>query len=102
MKTIEEQIEIMQHFANGGEIEYIHKTLKDDIYELCSKGNWNFDWQKYDYRIKEQKKTVTIEKWLVKDREGFYYVDEINDIDKYLNGLSSTKVKMLSSYEVEI
>ena len=71
-KTIQEQIEVMQHYANGGEVEIFTNSKWGDI----SGGgftNWNF--AKYDFRIKEQKKTITIEKWLMKagDRKSFFY-----------------------------
>lgn len=49
MKTIEEQIKVMQHFADGGEVESI------DIY-----GKWyrsitpSWNWGVKNYRIKEE------------------------------------------------
>ena len=61
MKTIQEQIEVMQHYANGGEIEIFTNNKWGEVIN-SGFANWNF--AKYDFRIKEQKKTITIEKWL--------------------------------------
>ena len=93
MKTIEEQIEIMQHFANGGEVEW-HSDDRLAVWMDLRSGHFN--WIDNDYRIKEQKKTVTIEKWLCKDGEDSYYTVETSHIDGY------EKVKLLDSYEVEL
>jgi len=57
MKTIEEQIAVMQHFANGGDIE------------VAGSNGWIpalaplWDWTTYDYRIKEVPKTVKYLCW---------------------------------------
>lgn len=96
-KTIQEQIEVMQHYANGGDVEYLDSDMdwKNSIAPL-----WN--WGVSDYRIKEQKEktTITIEKWLLKNN-GVYKVFECNN--KRLNTLTSwIKVKLLDSYEVQI
>ena len=48
MKTIQEQIEVMQHYSNGGEIEYFCRGL-GWTREKCPVWNWS----KFDYRIKE-------------------------------------------------
>lgn len=99
MKTIQEQIQIMTHFLNGGEIE---TTALDSIYWVEVKfPQW--DWSNQDYRIKEQKKTITIEKWLMKagDKQSFFIVQG----DKsYLENYHSQveKVKLLETYEVEL
>lgn len=98
-KTIQEQIEVMQHYANGGEVEYFDKKWK----EWTIASTPNFNWAKIDYRIKEQKKTITIEKWLMKtgDRKSFFIVEG----DKsYLENYNSQaeKVRLLEAYEVEV
>lgn len=99
MKTIQEQIEVMQHYANGGVVEFYDKNndnwIKKDIN--------SFNWIDRDYRIKEQKKTITIEKWLMKagDKKSFF----IAEGDKsYLENYNSQveKVKLLETYEVEL
>ena len=96
-----EMIKVMQHYDNGGEVEFSDdkfKTLlgeanKEDDGELC----WN--WDEYDYRIKEQKQKVTIEKWLCLDNQGNYIIVETSNIDgyRYLE-----KVKLIESYEIEL
>ena len=49
MKTIEQQIAVMQHFADGGEVEYTHSGLTH--YHTCTTPTW--DWSYIDFRIKE-------------------------------------------------
>ena len=48
MKTIQEQIEVMQHFANGGEVE---KHYGVDGWEVVFNPAWS--WSTQDYRIKQ-------------------------------------------------
>ena len=91
---LEEMIKVMQHFDNNGEIEYSVK--ESNIWNKASTPVW--DWTEYDYRIKEQKKKVTIEKWLMKDDVDNYYVVETSKIDSYT---FTKKVKLLETYEVE-
>ena len=90
MKTIEEMIEVMQHYTNGGDIE----IFSNDNWVDAINPGWN--WNHCDYRIKEQKKTVIIEKWLCKDGDTSYYIVETSDISGY------EKVKLLNTYEVEL
>lgn len=99
MKTIQEQIEVMRHFANGGEIEYFDK--KWEKWTIASTPNFN--WAKTDYRIKEQKKTITIEKWLMKagDKQSFFIAQgDKSYLESYHSQLE--KVILLETYEVEI
>lgn len=91
-KTLHEQIEVMQHFANSGDIE--RYNVETDNWDLM--GTHQFNWSDYDYRIKEQKKTIIIEKWLCKSGDNSYYTVETNDISGY------EKVKLLDFYDVEI
>ena len=93
-KTIQEQIEVMQHFANGGFINI--KNILDDEWSACVNPQWN--WNSYDYTIVEKKKTITIEKWLVQFDDGEYRIMHSSDIFKS----SATKVKLLDTYEVEL
>ena len=95
MKTIQEQIEVMQHYANGGDVE----IFSNDKWVDAIKPGWN--WNHCDYRIKEQKKAFIIEKWLMKagDRKSFF----IAEGDKsYLENYNSQveKVRLLETYEV--
>ena len=78
-KDLKEQIEIMTHYLNGGEIECVEKG--NDNWEIVTKPLWNFD--DFEYRIKEPKQKVTIEKWLCSDEQGDFVIIETSDIDAY-------------------
>lgn len=93
---LKEMIKVMQHFENGGEIEFICKEDGDE-WEDEKYPDW--DWNDFDYRIKEQKQKVTIEKWLCKDRKDNYVVIETSKIEQYV---MFEKIKLLETYEVEI
>ena len=94
-KDLKEQIEIMTHYLNGGEVECVEKG--NDNWEIVTKPLWNFD--DFEYRIKEPKQKVTIEKWLVKDvNSGEYFIKEGEP--KHL--LYANKLKLIESYEVEV
>ena len=94
MKTTKEMIEVMEHFCKGGEVECAEKGYAD--WDVATIPLWN--WIDYDYRIKRQKQTITMEKWLMK-RSDEYYVLTTNKISNY--NLSSP-VKLLETYEIEI
>lgn len=97
MKTIQEQIEVMQHFAKGEKVEYFDGTRWD------KKITDVFDWKNIDYRIKEPKKTITIEKWLMKagDKKSFFVTDgDKSYFENYYT--SNEKVKLLETYKVEL
>ena len=93
-KDLKEQIEIMTHYLNGGEIECVEKG--NDNCEIVTKPLWN--WDEFDYRIKEPKQKLTIEKWLCRDYHEKFIVIETTDIDEYYY----KKVKFIESYEVEL
>lgn len=106
MKTIEEQIKVMQHFANGGEVE--QKYICDGEFgntqpseKWIDKASKAFDWFNYDYRIKENKQTVTIEKWLFKDKDSYF---ELKGNIIYLESYAKCyeRIKILETYEVEL
>ena len=91
---LKEMIKVMQHFADGGEVEAIDKVNDCGGWYDATTPCW--DWDEFDYRIKKQKEKVTIEKWLCKSGENSFYIHEGTDAD----GLE--KVKLLDTYEVEI
>ena len=93
-KDLKEQIEIMTHYLNGGEVECVEKG--NDNWEIVTNTLWN--WDTFKYRIKEPKQKVTIEKWLVKDTDGVYRIIETSMADK----LYFKKIKLLDTYEVEL
>ena len=95
-KDLKEQIEIMTHYLNGGEVECVEKG--NDNWEIVTKPLWN--WDEFDYRIKESKQKVTIEMWLMQstiDEE--YRVIATSLVDKVVN---FKKIKLIESYEVEL
>ena len=91
---LKEMIKVMTHYLNGGEIECVEKG--NDNWEIATKPLWNFD--DFEYRIKEPKQKVTIEKWLCRDYHGNFIVIETTGIDEYYY----KKVKLIKSYEVEL
>ena len=98
---LKEIIKVMQHFEDGGEVEFsddkfktvLGEANKEDDGELC----WN--WDEFDYRIKEQKQKITIEKWLCQVSQEDYVIVESSNIDKHK---VYEKVKLIESYEVEL
>ena len=95
-ETIKAMIKVMQHYVDGGEIEYSNR--ESNIWSRSSTPIW--DWHTFKYRIKEPKQKVTIEKWLMQstiDKE--YRVVETSSIRKYA---LYKKVKLLESYEIEL
>ena len=100
-KDLKEQIEIMTHYLNGGDVEISRDNFKTILGKSSKKnaGDLCWDWGWFDFRIKEQKQKVTIEKWLCRDRQGDFIVIEILNNDNY--GLYE-KIKLIESYEIEI
>ena len=93
MKTIEEQIAVMQHFANGGKVEVF-----DSGYESWEElENTDFNWGYRDYRIKEKKQTVTIEKWLVKVDNDYKVIEASSGWFDF-----GKMIKLLETYEIDI
>ena len=93
MKTIEEQIAVMQHFANGGKVEVF-----DSGYESWEElENTDFNWGYRDYRIKEKKQTVTIEKWLIKVDNDYTVIEASSGWFDF-----GKMIKLLETYEVDI
>lgn len=91
---LKEMIKVMQHFADGGEIE----VYKNDRWIIGVNPIW--DWDTFDYRIKEQKQKVTIEKWLMQSTiDNEYRIFETSLVDKVVN---FKKVKLFETYEVEL
>lgn len=96
-KTIKEMIKVMEHYDNGGEVEF--KVNNPYNFEWrASTPRWN--WDAFEYRIKKEK--VTIEKWLIEEND-IKFVVETSDIDSWLKSFPlAQKLKLIESYEVEI
>ena len=97
-----EMIKVMQHYADGGTVEYSEdcfKTIKSESNNKNRVG-LSWDWNEFDYRIKPEKQKVTIEKWLIKDvNSSEHFILESSSIDTYKH---YEKVKLIESYEVEL
>ena len=99
MKTIEEQIAVMQHFLNGGEVEeYVENNL------CFGEGKWikqqrpTWDWNDSDYRIIEKKQAIRVETWLVKDLvDGEYHEVVTSGIASIERNSNTIRVKLLGS-----
>ena len=103
-KTLKEMIEVMEWFDNGGEVEFSDDNFETVLGEakMADEGDLCWNWDEYDYRIKQLKQKVTIEKWLVEEN-GIKFVVETSDIDSWLKPFAtSKKLKLIESYEVEI
>ena len=75
---LKEMIEVMQHYEDGGEIEYTHNKLNNVFGEAIKKhdGNLGWDWDTYTYRITQPNQKVTIEKWLGRSGKVDYIILE--------------------------
>lgn len=91
---LKEMIKVMQHYENGGEVECSTRG-KDDWITLSS---YYWNWYTTNYRIKEQKQKVTIEKWLLKDNNGDFFIREGDK--NHIEYTFRNKVKLLETYEV--
>ena len=109
---LKEMIKVMQHYDNGGEVEY--SNCKDgctvecvetdfDDWKITKHPCWN--WTDYNYRVKEQKQKVTIEKWLceyvgcekLKGSKRFFIIEKVVPFE-----MAGKKVKLIETYEVEL
>ena len=95
---LSEMIKVMQHYENGGKVEYSEKKGGGNHWTTVTSPSW--DWTEFDYRIKEQKQKVTIEKWLMQSTiDDEYRILETSLVDT-IAGFK--KVKLIKSYEVEL
>ena len=86
---LSEMIKIMQHYENGGEVEYSEDGFKTIFGKANNKKNPNglsWDWSSLQYRIKEQKQKVTIEKLLLILS---YMIDFTNHLKNLLMNMKS-------------
>ena len=98
---LKNMIKVMQHFEDGGEVEFSDDNFKTVLGKANKKddGDLGWDWEDFAYRIIEPKQKVTIEKWLGKDKQGDYIILEASRVDKYI---PYELVKLIESYEVEL
>ena len=97
-----EMIKVMQHYEDGGEVEFSRDNFKTILGTVNKKydRDLSWDWATYTYRIKEPKEKVTIEKWLCSDKQGSLVVIETTNIEEYT--YITKKLKLIKSYEVEL
>lgn len=91
---LKEMIKVMQHFANGGLVEYAE--IGSNEWSVANIPCWS--WSDYNYRIKEQK-VVTIEKWLCQVSNNDFVIVETSAINRHR---AYKKVKLIESYQVEL
>ena len=104
---LKEMIKVMQHYENGGEVEYSEDYFKTIYGESNSKNRMglSWDWVRFSYRIKEQKQKVTIEKWLceyvgcekLKGSKRFFIIEKVVPFE-----VAGKKLKLIETYEVEL
>ena len=84
-----EMIKVMQHYDNGGVVEFSEDYFKTVLGEANKEddGSLCWDWDTFDYRIKEEKQKVTIEKWLCSDKQGGLVVIETTNIEYYFTNV---------------
>ena len=95
---VSEKIKVVQHFKDGGEVEFNPRSSDSTLWIKTSFPNWN--WVDFNFRIKEPEEKITIEKWLMQstiDKE--YRIIETSLVDKVVN---FKKVKLIKSYEIEL
>ena len=93
---LKEKIKVMDHFGNGGEVEYTETGFNK--WRIANDPSWN--WYDYKYRIKEPKQKVTIEKWLMQSTiDNEYRIFETSLVDTVVK---FEKVKLIETYEVEL
>ena len=70
--THDEMIKVIEHHKNGGEIEY--KNFRSDVWaDKLSTHLFNFEI--FDYRIKEKPKTKLVWFWKIKGELGNWFID---------------------------
>jgi hypothetical protein len=97
-KPVKEMIEVKEAYAKGGVIE--NNDPNNPFWGVCYCPNW--DWSRYNYRVKKSNQNVMVEKWLIA-MDGIKVVIEASDIDAWLKPFpTAQKLKLIESYEVEI
>ena len=104
---LSEMIKVMQHYENGGEVEYSEDGFKTVLCTVNKErdGDLSWNWSDYTYRIKEQKQKVTIEKWLceyvgceeLKGSKRFFIIEKVVPFE-----LAGKKLELIETYEVEL
>ena len=98
---LKEMIKVMQHYDDGGTVEFSENGFKLGTANKKDDGLLCWDWDTYTYRTIDPKQKVTIEKWLIKDvNNGEYFIMESSEIETYYKHYE--QIKLIESYEVEL
>ena len=105
MMTHDEMIAVIQHYKDGGEVEFYNDKFWNKVDGIPS---WDFRTYMYRPYIKPKpKQVVLIEKWLLKMQGTEQYAieegskEEMNMCGKYKTD-AWQKVKLLETYEVTL
>ena len=99
MTTLQEQIAVMQHFANGGEVEC--KTTHGTIWSKTTHPLWN--WPTGDYRIAQPPKQKMWQ-WIMNSDDAFWITSRFypNKDEVQSNFGTCTVIKSASWTEIEV
>ena len=98
INVLEEMIKVMKGYNKGQDVEFKSKNSNSTEWSIIKSPTWN--WEDFDYQIKEPEQKVTIEKWLMQDTiDKEYRIIETSLIDSLIN---FKKVKLIESYEVKL
>ena len=82
-----EAIKVMQHYADGGEVE---QRLRYDELDWHVNHYPNFDFLHYDYRIKKAtKKKIKLEAWMENADGNLVWQYENSEVQPYLSRVPS-------------
>ena len=99
MKTLKEMMKVMEHFDNGGKVEFKDKSI--DGWNGDNSPDWN--WAFYEYRIKQEPKTDWLKTGWVKEKAGAKYMitgyDEDNGQPYKIDGVWYSEEEMESLFD---
>jgi len=79
--THDEMVAVIEHHKNGGEVEYSYQDK--GIWSDCFSPSWNFD--TYDYRIKENPTTKTVYEFMFLKENGEWFISDTLKTEEELN-----------------
>lgn len=71
--TVAEQIEILQAYKRGEEIEW-RKKYSDMSFVVLNDKNHDFNFEHFEYRIKPKR-------WRAEKEDNYYYITSIGEVD---------------------
>ena len=79
--THDEMVKVIEHHKNCGEVEY--KEFNNTKWTLMRISDWNFE--KFDYRIKEKPKTKTVYEFMSLKHNGEWFISDRLKTEEELN-----------------